>query len=156
MTDRKHSRTVIRKDNGVKIKYTLDERGKTQVGRKSKKTPEVLKKLEEAFMVNCSEEEACAHAWITETTLNNWKNEDPKFIERIKACKKSYFYAIKNASFQRAQNIKNRDSTDILFKIDKSYSDKQDIDVKWEVSLVWIAKAMQQKRLDREKWENVK
>ena len=43
MTDRKHSRTVIRKDNGVKIKYTLDERGKTQVGRKSKKTPEVLK-----------------------------------------------------------------------------------------------------------------
>jgi hypothetical protein len=33
-------------------------------------------------------------------------------------------------------NTKNRDSTDILFKVDKSYSDKQDIDVKGEVSLV--------------------
>jgi hypothetical protein len=53
-------------------------------------------------------------------------------------------------------NAKNKDSTEILFKVDKSYSDKQDIDVKWEVSLVWIAKAMQQKRLDREKWEDVK
>lgn len=153
MTDRKHSRTVVRKDTGVKITYKLDERGKTQVGRKSKKTPEVLQKLEEAYRVNCTDEEACAHAWIAESTLNNWKNEDEKFLEQIRQWRKSYYYEIKNASFKRAQNTKNRDATDILFKIDKSYSDKQDIDVKWEVSLVWIAKAMQQKRLDKEKQE---
>jgi hypothetical protein len=41
-----------------------------------------------------------------------------------------YPQAIKFASFDRAMNEKNRDSTDILFKIDKRYSDKQDIDVK--------------------------
>ena len=44
--------------------------------------------------------------------------------------KKEYFYDIKKASHERAKNIKNRDSTDILFKVDKRYSDKQDIDVK--------------------------
>ena len=151
MTDRKHSRTVIRKDTWVKITYKLDERGKTQVWRKSKKTPEVLQKLEEAYRVNCTDEEACAHAWISESTLNNWKNEDEKFLEQIKAWRKSYYYSIKNASYERAMDIKNKDSTEILFKIDKSYSDKVDANVKWELSLVSIAKQMQQKRLDKEK-----
>jgi hypothetical protein len=57
-------------------------------------------------------------------------------LEQIRQWRKSYYYEIKNASFERAKNVKNRDATDILFKIDKSYSDKQDIDVKGEVSLV--------------------
>ena len=150
------SKVTIRKDNWAKIKYRLDKNWKTQVWRPSKKTPEILQKLEEAYRVNCTDEEACGHAGIAESTLNNWKNEDEGFLEQIRQWRKSYFYEIKNASFERAKNIKNRDSTDILFKIDKTYSDKQDIDVKWEVSLVWLAKAMQQKRLDREKWEDVK
>ena len=62
-----------------------------------------------------------------------------------------YIQALKFVSFQRAMNENNKDATEILFKVDKRYSDKQDIDVKWEVSLVSIAKQMQQKRLDREK-----
>jgi hypothetical protein len=44
--------------------------------------------------------------------------------------RKEYFYDIKKASHARAINEKNRDATDILFKIDKSYSDKIDADVK--------------------------
>jgi hypothetical protein len=155
MTDRKHSKVIVRSD-WTKAKYKVKKDWKLDVWRPTKKTPEVLKKLEEAYRVNCTDEEASAHAGIWLRTLNDWKEQDPEFSQQIQAWKKSYYFSIKNASFQRAQNIKNRDSTDILFKIDKSYSDKQDIDVKWEVSLVWIAKAMQQKRLDREKWEDVK
>lgn len=151
MTDRKHKRVVIRKDTWVKITYKLDKRWKTQVWRKSKKTPEVLQKLEDAYRVNCTDEEACANAWISESTLNNWKAEDEKFLEQIRQWKKSYVYEIKKASFERAINTKNRDSTDILFKIDKSYSDKKDIDFKGQISLVDIAREMQQKRLDKEK-----
>ena len=155
MTDRKHSKVIVRSD-WTKAKYKVKKDWKLDVWRPTKKTPEVLKKLEEAYRVNCTDEEASAHAGIWLRTLNDWKEQDPEFSQQIQAWKKSYYFSIKNASFQRAQNIKNRDSTDILFKIDKSYSDKQDIDVKGEVSLVWIAKAMQQKRLDREKWEDVK
>lgn len=152
MTDRKHSKIIVRSD-WTKAKYKVKKDWKLDVWRPTKKTPDVLKKLEEAYRVNCTDEEASAHAWISLRTLNDWKEQDAEFLQQIQAWKKSYYFSIKNASFQRAQNIKNRDATDILFKIDKSYSDKQDIDVKWEVSLVWIAKAMQQKRLDREKWE---
>lgn len=155
MTDRKHSKIIVRSD-WTKAKYKVKKDWKLDVWRPTKKTPEVLKKLEEAYRVNCTDEEASAHAGIWLRTLNDWKEQDPDFSQQIQAWRKSYYYSIKKASHDRAMNTKNRDSTDILFKIDKSYSDKQDIDVKWEVSLVWIAKAMQQKRLDREKWENVK
>ena len=126
---------------------------KQDTWRPTKKTPEVLKKLQAAYEVNCTDEEAAAHAEISVRTLEYWKEKDEKFLQQIQAWKGSYRYEIKRASFERAQDTKNRDSTDILFKIDKRYSDKQDIDVKWEISLIWIAKAMQQKRLDKEKWE---
>ena len=141
---------------GEKARYKVRKDWKLDTWRPTKKTPEVLKKLQEAFRINCTEEEACSHAWISVATLDMRKANSEDFTRQIQMWKKEYFYDIKKASHERAKNIKNRDSTDILFKVDKRYSDKQDIDVKWEVSLVWIAKAMQQKRLDREKWENVK
>ena len=154
MTDRKHKITVKRKSTPQTFKVRKD--WKLATGRPTKKTPEVLEKLEYALLINCTEEEASAYAWISYDTLNKRKAEDENFRQQIQAWKKMYFYAIKNASFQRSQNIKNRDSTDILFKIDKSYSDKSEVEHKWQISLVDIAKEMQQKRLDKEKWENVK
>lgn len=156
MTDRKHS-IKITKSNWVTAKMKLKEDWKTMdTWRPTKKTKEVLKKLQAAYEVNCTDEEAASHAGISEATLNNRKKEDENFLEQIRQWRRSYNFHIREASFARAKNIKNRDSTDILFKIDKRYSDKQDIDVKWEVSLVSIAKAMQQKRLDQEKeWDNI-
>lgn len=151
MTDRKHSKIIVRSD-WTKAKYKIKKDWKLDVWRPTKKTPEVLKKLEEAYRVNCTDEEASAHAGIWLRTLNDWKEQDPEFSQQIQAWKKSYYFSIKNASFQRAQNIKNRDSTDILFKIDDSYKERKEIDV-WETSLVAIAKAMQQKRLENEKWD---
>lgn len=139
-----------------KAKYQIKKNGKLDTWRPTKKTPEVLEKLKEAYNVNCTDEEACSHAGISLWTLDMRKANDKDFTRQIQMRRKEYYYDIKKASHTRAMNTKNRDATDILFKIDKSYSDKQDIDVKWEVSLVWIAKAMQQKRLDREKWEDVK
>lgn len=154
MTDRKHKITVERKSTKQTFKVRPD--WKLDTWRPTKKTPEVLEKLKYAFMRNCTEAEASAYAEISEDTLNKRKAEDPNFIKQIRAWKDMYVQAIKFKSYERAMNAKNKDSTEILFKVDKSYSDKQDIDVKGEVSLVWIAKAMQQKRLDREKWEDVK
>ena len=140
----------------VEARYKLNLDWKILTWRPVKKTPELLKKLQEALMKWCTEQEACAYAWISQVSLIKWKKEDAELVNTIEHRKEMYIQAIKFASFERAMNKKNRDSTDILFKVDKRYSDKQDIDVKWEVSLVWIAKAMQQKRLDREKWEEEK
>ena len=154
MTDRKHKITVKRKSTPQTFKVRKD--WKLDTWRPTKKTPEILNKLQDALMKWCTEWEACAYAGITQQVLVNWKNEDKNLIEQIQAWKDMYIQAIKFASYDRAMNRKNRDSTDILFKIDKRYSDKIDADIKWEISLVDIAKQMQQKRLDREKWEDVK
>ena len=67
---------------------------------------------------------------ISQVSLIKWKKEDAELVNTIEHWKEMYIQAIKFASFERAMNEKNRDSTDILFKIDKRYSDKQDIDVK--------------------------
>ena len=154
MTDRKHKITVKRKSTPQTFKVRKD--WKLDTWRPTKKTDDILQKLKYAFMRNCTEAEACAYAEIWESTLNKRKEDDPKFIEQIRAWKEMYVQAIKFKSYERAMNAKNKDSTEILFKVDKSYSDKIDADIKWEVSLVNIAKAMQQKRLDKEKWGNVK
>lgn len=154
MTDRKHKITVKRKSTPQTFKVRKD--WKLATGRPTKKTDAILQKLKYAFMRNCTEAEACAYAEIWESTLNKRKEDDPKFIEQIRAWKELYVQAIKFKSYERAMNAKNRDSTDILFKVDKSYSDKAEVEHKWQISLVDIAKEMQQKRLDKEKWENVK
>lgn len=146
------TKTIIRKDNWVKLKYKLDKNGKVMTWRPTKKTEDVLQKLKYAFMRNCTEAEACAYAEIWESTLNKRKEDDPKFIEQIRAWKAMYAQSIKFKSYERAMNAKNKDSTDILFKIDDSYKERKEIDV-WETSLVAIAKAMQQKRLENEKWD---
>jgi hypothetical protein len=51
-------------------------------GRKTIMTPEIIAKLEQAFSMGCSDLEACLHANIGKTTLYNYQNENPKFVER--------------------------------------------------------------------------
>lgn len=154
MSDRKHSK-IIEKSDWTKAKMPLRKDWKCATWRPTKKTKDILDKLQEAYEYNCTDAEAAAHAGISESTINNWKEQDADFLELIQRWRKSYRFAIKKASFERAKDTKNRDSTDILFKIDKEYSDKQDIDVKADISFVGIAKRMQQKRLDREKGKPV-
>lgn len=137
----------------TKAIYPVKENWKLATWKPTKKTEAVLNKLQFALERGCTEWEACAYAGIKQQTLVNWKNDDKELVEQIEAWKSLYVQQIKFKSFERAMNEKNRDSTDILFKIDKRYSDKVDANVKWELSLVSIAKQMQQKRLDREKWD---
>ena len=138
---------------GDKAKYKIRKDWKLDTGRPTKKTPELLEKLKDALMKGCTESEACAYAELDQSTLIDRKNADKDFAKQIDRWKWLYIQAIKFASYDRAMNRRNRDSTDILFKIDKSYSDKVDANVKWELSLVDIAREMQQKRLDKEKWD---
>ena len=121
---------------------------KLNTWRPTKKTPEVLNKLKEAFWFKCTEAEACAYAWISERVLNKRKEEDENFIQQIQLWKNAYIVNIKKASYQRAMNTKNKDSTEILMKVDKDFSDK--VEVKWEVTLVDAIAMLKQKRLEQQ------
>ena len=53
-----------------------------KVGRKTVMTPEVLSKLEEAFSLGCSDEEACIHADISRMSLHRYQENNPEFCDR--------------------------------------------------------------------------
>ena len=53
------------------------------VGRKSKMTDEVIRKLEEAFSFDCTIQEACFFAGIGSTTFYEWREKYPEKAQRL-------------------------------------------------------------------------
>jgi len=53
------------------------------VGRLTKMTPEVVMKLEQAFAIDASVEEACSFADISRNTFYVWLKENPEYQDRI-------------------------------------------------------------------------
>lgn len=56
-------------------------------GRPTKITEAVLKKLEIAFALGCTDEEACFDAGISHQTLYNYQHKHPEFIDRKQGLK---------------------------------------------------------------------
>tara|TARA_R110001632_G_scaffold37039_3_gene93721 strand:+ start:171 stop:551 length:381 start_codon:yes stop_codon:yes gene_type:complete len=56
-------------------------------GRPTCMTPEVIQKLEDAFSWGCTDLEACCNADISKSTLYNYCDANPKFMERKEVLK---------------------------------------------------------------------
>jgi len=52
------------------------------VGRPTVMTPDTVKKLEEAFLLGCTDLEACLVADISKETLYNYQDKNPEFVGR--------------------------------------------------------------------------
>ena len=63
----------------------------------SKMKPEVIKKLEDAFAMDCSVGEACLYADISTVTYYSWIKKDPKLLNRFKALRHKPFLKARNA-----------------------------------------------------------
>lgn len=59
------------------------------VGRPTVMTPEVIAKLEEAFLLGCTDLEACFFAEISKDALYNYQKENPEFVERKEKLKEN-------------------------------------------------------------------
>lgn len=55
---------------------------KNKGGRPTKMTEITVKKLEEAFLLGCTDEEACFYAEISKQTLYNYQDKNPNYIDR--------------------------------------------------------------------------
>ena len=81
-------RTKIDKKKIAKnVAKKIGKKPSTTVGRPTKMTTDVLKKLKDAFAYGCTDEEACYYAEITTTTLYNYQLEHPEFIEEKRILK---------------------------------------------------------------------
>jgi hypothetical protein len=70
-------------------------------GRPSKKTPEAIKKLEEAASLDCSIPEMCFHAEISKQTYYTWIEDDPKLLDRLESLRQKPFMNCR-AAIQKA------------------------------------------------------
>lgn len=64
---------------------------KSNAGRPTIVTSETLRKLEEAFVMDCTDLEACFLANISKSTLYDYQLLHPEFVERKEALKQSNF-----------------------------------------------------------------
>lgn len=60
-------------------------------GRRTVMTKKVLDNLKEAFLLDCTDEEACAKAGIGTTTLYRYLKQNPEFRDKIQAWKQNMF-----------------------------------------------------------------
>lgn len=75
------------------------------IGRPTKMTADVVKKLEEAFLLGCSDVEACFYANISKPTLYAYQEANPDFADRKEALKNNpIFVARKSVVDKMADN----------------------------------------------------
>lgn len=77
---------------------------KNSVGRPSKVTPLVVQKLEYAFALGCTDEEACFYADISKQTLYNYQEKNPGFIDRKEALKTRPIFLARETLLKGLQN----------------------------------------------------
>jgi len=71
---------------------------KSNAGRPTVFTDQVILKFEEAFLIGCSDLAACLVADISKSTLYKYQSENPKFTERKETLKKTPTYLARHVN----------------------------------------------------------
>lgn len=101
----------------------------SEIGRPTVMTPETIDKLEEAFSYGASDLEACFIAGIGKSTLYNYQNENPDFVERKEGLKNLTKYQARRNVVEKIRNGEYDASTYYLDRKAKDeFSTKQEID----------------------------
>lgn len=117
---------------------------KNKGGRPTKMTPETIKKLEEAFLMGCSDLEACLYADITHQTLYTYQKGNDEFLERKKKLKenpvmiarKTVLQGIEKDSKLAFDYLKAKKSDEFAEKKNIGITDKEGNDMKWQVEII--------------------
>lgn len=87
-----------------------DPKDYAKIGRPTVMTAETLNKLEQAFAIGCTDEEACVFADISRQTMYAYISENPEFSDKKEALKKKPILKAKNTV------VKNLDNPDMALK----------------------------------------
>ena len=71
-------------------------KNKSNAGRPTVMTPETVNKLEQAFLIGCTDQEACFFANISKQTLYDYQAKFPEFVDRKEQLKEAVFYDARN------------------------------------------------------------
>lgn len=96
--------------------------------RTSKKTDEVIGKLEEIFRLDWTIAEACSYAKIDPSTYHDWKNNDKDFSDRMDDAKEYAFIEARRTINKAIKEWDWRLALDIMRRRDWRYKDKAESD----------------------------
>lgn len=90
-------------------------------GRKTIMTPEKIILLEQAFSLGCSDLEACLHADISKTTLYNFQEKHPEFVDRKAMLKEKL---VLKARTVIAESLNNKDENTAKWYLERKAKDE--------------------------------
>jgi len=118
---------------------------KNKGGRPTVMTEEVLRKLEEAFLMGCTDVEACLYADIGQRTLYDYQEANPEYSQRKEVLKSNPIMLAKGIQLDR---LKAKDSVIAQKVIDRKEGSKLTvqggdkpitIDTPWSVNPVRVS-----------------
>jgi len=98
----------------------------------------VLQKLELAFAIDCSDEEACAYADISPATLYNYQNKNPEFLERKRQLAQKPILKARQTVVQKLGDSYSNAMDYLKRKKKKEFGDNMAIDAEVNVTGVEI------------------
>ena len=108
-------------------------------GRKTVMTPEIINKLEQAFSMGCSDLEACLFADIGKTTLYNYQNENPEFVERKEKLKEKL---VLKARTVIAESLNKQDENTAKWYLERKKKEEFSTKVEQETTFNGIESAL--------------
>ena len=97
-----------------------------EIGRPTIMTPETISKLEEVFAIGGSDEEACFYANIGKSTLYNYQQENPEFVERKEALKQRPVLKARQTIVKALDNPEDA-RWFLARKMKKEFSERQEV-----------------------------
>lgn len=109
---------------------------KNKGGRPTKMTPEVLRKLEQAFAVGCTDREACVYAGVAYSTFSDYCRKNPEFSDQKEALKTAPGYKARVAIMEALEAGDVKTAKWVLDKIDGKAGQKLQLEHRGEVEVV--------------------
>lgn len=101
---------------------------KKKPGRPAVLTPEALQLLKDAFMLGCTDEEACLRADISTSTLYNYQKANPSFLDKKQLWKQNPILLARETTVRGLKRDHNHALRFLERKKKDEFSLKQEID----------------------------
>lgn len=96
-------------------------------GRPTKMTEATLQKLEYAFSLGCPDKEACLYAGISPTTLYNYQEDHPEFVERKEQLKDNIIILARQTILEKVTDSYNNSMDYLKRKRREEFGDNVDL-----------------------------
>lgn len=108
-------------------------------GRPTKLTPETIDKLRTAFLMGCSDIEACLYADISKTALYNYQQKNPNFVDQKEQWKEQLTLKARTVI---ANSLNNKDENTAKWYLERKAKNEFSTKVENETTINGIETAL--------------